>query len=108
MWRAGKEGLKFFLPHLSDTHSSPFIFPEKLQGAFGLVMVIRGDHLEHGLGQLHMAIFIFRVRIPTKVRGMVSYGPRNQNQAGGGSGSTVPSRVVDRLDKLFQSSTLAI
>jgi len=54
--------------HLSDAEGAPLVFPQKLQGTLGRVVVVLGDGFEHGLGQLHMAVFVLAVRVAARVR----------------------------------------
>jgi len=49
--------------HLSDAHAPPFLLPQKLEGALRLIVVLGRDGLEHGLGQLHVAVFVLAVRV---------------------------------------------
>lgn len=48
---------------LCNAKSSPFILPKKLQGAFSRIVVIFGNGLEHGLGELDVTVLIFAVRV---------------------------------------------
>ena len=49
--------------YLGNTQCAPLVLPQKLQGALGRVMVILGDGLKHGLGKLHMTVFVYTVGI---------------------------------------------
>merc|ERR1712137_759359 len=52
---------------LGDSHSPPFLFPQKLQRALGLVVVLGGNGLQHGLWELHVAVFELAVRVSSRI-----------------------------------------
>ena len=49
--------------YLSDTHLSPLLLPEKLQGPLASVMVLLWNSLEHGLWELDVSVLILVVRV---------------------------------------------
>lgn len=51
---------------LCDTHRPPFFLPQELQSALGLVMIVFGNGLEHSLGKLHVAVFVFVVIVASR------------------------------------------
>jgi hypothetical protein len=54
--------------NLSDSQCAPFVFPQQLQRASRAVHVLLGYDLEHGLGQLDVAVFVVLVRVPNTPR----------------------------------------
>lgn len=68
--------------YLSNAKSSPFLLPQELESTLGGIVVVFGNSLEHGFGELNMTVFIFAVR--------------------------VPCRVVDRVDELLHASALRV
>lgn len=73
---------KCAMSYLGYAKSSPFFLPQQLEGSLGGVMVLFGNSLEHGFGELNMTVFIFTVG--------------------------VPGRVVDGVDKLFYAGALRV
>lgn len=59
--------------HLCDTNASPLLFVQQLQGALGRVVVVLRNDLQHGLGQLDVAVFVFIIRVSVKQVRLAGY-----------------------------------
>lgn len=49
--------------YLGDAQCAPLLLPEKLESTPRAIEVFLGDRLEHLLGELHMSVFVFVVRV---------------------------------------------
>ena len=47
------------MSYLSNPESSPLFLPQEFQSSLGGVKVVHGDFLQHILGKLNMAVFVF-------------------------------------------------
>jgi hypothetical protein len=59
---------------LCDAHRPPFLLPQELQCALGLVVVLGGNNLEHRLRELHVPILELTVGIAATYQQARSWG----------------------------------
>ena len=57
---------------LCDAQTSPFVFPQQLEGASRAVKVVLGDGLEHLLGELDVTVLVVIVVVPARTHVIVS------------------------------------
>lgn len=85
--------------NLCNAERAPLVLPQQLQCSFFGILVVLGDRLEHGLGKLHVTVFVFAVFVSRSWLATVVAGVR----AGVSWGRSVPGRVVDRFNVFLET-----
>lgn len=74
----------------------------------GSVVVVLGNGLEHGLGELDVAVFIFTVRVSGSGGSRQCHGQLEHGVKPSAGWGVVPGRVVDGVDVLLKPGTLRV